>query len=86
LGWSYSTDRLDRKKYLGFSITGAPIPQDIRSIIFTAGYTTKDRTQHSGLGLFIVKQIVNRHGGQLDMVEPEDYPGVQFVIFIPWNN
>jgi sensor histidine kinase regulating citrate/malate metabolism len=71
---------------LKVSNTGAPIPQDIRSNIFAAGYTTKVRTQHSGLGLFIVKQIVNRHGGQLDLAEPEDYPGVQFVIFIPWNS
>ena len=63
---------------LKVSNTGDPIPRDILGNIFTAGYTTKDGTQHSGLGLFIVKQIVDRHGGQLDLVEPEDYPGVQF--------
>ncbi len=71
---------------LKVSNTGDPIPRDILGNIFTAGYTTKDGTQHSGLGLFIVKQIVDRHGGQLDLAEPEDYPGVRFVVFIPWNS
>jgi len=68
------------------SNTGASIPEDIRNHMFAAGYTTKDVSHHSGLGLFIIKQIVDRYKGQLDLMKPENYTGVQFVIYIPWNN
>ncbi|WP_006520737.1 ATP-binding protein [Desulfoscipio gibsoniae] len=68
------------------SNTGAFVPKDIRDHIFDAGYTTKDVSSHSGLGLFIIKQIVGRYNGQLNLTEPENYPGVQFVLYIPWNN
>ncbi|WP_028308620.1 sensor histidine kinase [Desulfitibacter alkalitolerans] len=65
--------------------TGSPIPPDIRNNIFAAGYTTKDKSQHSGLGLYIINEIIQRLGGRLELREPEDYPGVQFAIYIPWN-
>lgn len=68
------------------SNNGKPIPQDVRSYIFTAGYTTKDTNQHSGLGLYIIKQITDRHNGRLELREPESYTGVEFLIRIPWNN
>jgi len=66
--------------------SGTPIPEEIHHSLFAAGYTTKDMSRHSGLGLFIIKQIVDRHGGRLDLGEPENCPGVQFVIYIPWNS
>jgi len=73
--------------HLKVSNTGDPIPEDIQHNMFAAGYTTKDVSLHSGLGLFIIKQIVERHGGRLDLIKPENYPGgVQFVIYIPWNS
>ncbi|AGL02395.1 sensor histidine kinase [Desulfoscipio gibsoniae] len=68
------------------SNTGAVVPEDVRDHIFDAGYTTKDVSSHSGLGLFIIKRIVGRYNGQLILTKPENYPGVQFVIYIPWNN
>ena len=68
------------------SNNGDPIPQEIRHNIFVAGYTTKDTNQHSGLGLFIIKQIIDRHGGRLELKEPENYPGVEFKIYIPWSS
>lgn len=71
---------------LKVSNTGAPIPQDIQNNMFAAGYTTKNLSRHSGLGLFIIKQIVDRYGGRLDLMKPEIYPGVEFVIYIPWNS
>jgi sensor histidine kinase regulating citrate/malate metabolism len=51
--------------------------------MFAAGYTTKK--EHSGLGLYIIKQIVERNGGQLELREPKEYSGVEFVIHIPWK-
>lgn len=68
------------------SNNGDPIHQDIKHNIFVAGYTTKDTNKHSGLGLFIIKKIVDRHGGRLELTEPENYPGVEFKIYIPWSS
>jgi signal transduction histidine kinase len=61
-----------------------PIP--IKQNIFAAGFTTKDTKQHSGLGLSIIKQIIDSHDGQLKLKEPENYSGVEFVIYIPWKS
>lgn len=70
---------------LKVSNNGSPIPQNVRQNIFTAGYTTKSIKQHSGLGLYIIKQIIDRYDGQLQLREPEDYTGVEFMIYIPWK-
>lgn len=72
--------------HLKVSNNGDPIPQDVKHNILAAGYTTKDTNQHSGLGLFIIKQIIDRHGGRLEVEEPENYPGVEFKIYIPWSS
>lgn len=65
---------------------GKPIPLEVRDTIFTAGYTTKDANQHSGLGLYIINQIVNRHNGHLELKDPENYKGTEFVIHMPWSS
>lgn len=70
---------------LKVSNSGSPIPQNVRQNIFAAGYTTKDTSQHSGLGLYIIKEIIDRHDGQLELKEPENYSGTEFVIYIPWS-
>jgi sensor histidine kinase regulating citrate/malate metabolism len=70
---------------LKVSNNGISIPQNARQNIFTAGYTTKSINQHSGLGLYIIKQIIDRYDGQLELKEPENYSGVEFVIYNPWK-
>lgn len=71
---------------LKVSNSGKPIPQAVKNNIFTAGYTTKNKNQHSGLGLYIIKQITERHNGRLELNELENYQGVEFKIRIPWSN
>jgi sensor histidine kinase regulating citrate/malate metabolism len=61
------------------------IPKNIKQNIFAAGFTTKDANQHSGLGLYIIKHIIDSYDGQLGLRKPENYSGVEFVIYIPWN-
>jgi sensor histidine kinase regulating citrate/malate metabolism len=65
------------------SNTCAPISPSAQNKMLAAGYTTKK--EHSGLGLYIIKQIVYRNGGQLELREAKEYPGVEFVIYIPWK-
>ena len=62
--------------------TGNPITPEVREKIFTAGYSTKE---HGGLGLYIVNEIIQRLDIHMELKEPEDYPGVLFMIYIPWN-
>ena len=43
--------------------TGMGIPADLLTKIFDPFFTTKDVGKGSGLGLFIVQEIVEEHGG-----------------------
>jgi sensor histidine kinase regulating citrate/malate metabolism len=65
------------------SNTCEPISQRAQNKMFAAGYTTKK--EHSGLGLYIIKQIVKRNDGWLELREAKEYLGVEFVIHIPWK-
>jgi two-component system sensor histidine kinase AgrC len=65
------------------SNTCVPLPPSDQNKIYAAGYTTKK--EHSGLGLYIIKQIADRNGGQLELREAKEYSGVEFVIHITWK-
>ncbi|WP_019122354.1 ATP-binding protein [Brevibacillus massiliensis] len=71
---------------LNVSNNGHRISQDDWQNISTAGYTTKDPDRHSGLGLYIIGQIIDRYHGCMELKEPENYQGVEFKIYIPWEN
>lgn len=64
---------------LEISNNGKHIPKENQGKIFIPFYTTKEKG--SGIGLSISRQIVNAHGGSLDM---ESLPGMTFfTISIP---
>lgn len=47
--------------------TGPGIPDDVKKKIFDAFYTTKPKGEGSGLGLYIVKGIVEKHDGKIEV-------------------
>jgi len=55
-----------------FSDTGSGIPEEIKDKIFKPFFTTKKTGEGSGLGLDIVKRIVEKHGGKITV---ESVPG-----------
>ncbi|MDP4220632.1 MAG: ATP-binding protein [Bacteroidota bacterium] len=60
---------------------GAGIPKDIQSRIFDPFFTTKKVGQGTGIGLDIVKRIVNKHHGEIKV---HSVPGkTEFVTCIP---
>ena len=47
--------------------SGPGIPDDVRARIFEPFFTTKDVGAGSGLGLHIVRSIVDKHAGRIDV-------------------
>lgn len=67
------------------SDTGPGIPHEIKDKIFEPFFTTKKRGEGSGLGLDIVKKIVEKHDGQI-YFESEPGKGTAFFVKLPINN
>ncbi len=63
--------------------TGAGIPEEIMSKIFDPFFTTKPPGEGSGLGLDIVKKILAKHEGKIEVASQ---PGkTTFTILLPIN-
>jgi len=60
---------------------GPGIPPEIREKIFDPFFTTKDVGHGSGLGLYIVHDIIEMHGGTL-RVESRPESGTTFIIWL----
>ncbi len=76
-----STARRDHWLRVGIADTGKGIPEAVQSRIFEPFFTTKPPGEGSGLGLEIVKKIVEKHTGR---VEFESRPGrTVFTIWLP---
>jgi len=64
--------------------TGPGIPADALSKIFDPFFTTKDVGKGSGLGLYIVHEIIEEHDGCI-AVDSEPGKGTTFLIRLPAN-
>jgi signal transduction histidine kinase len=60
---------------------GAGIEADVRAQIFDPFYTTKKRGQGTGLGLWVVAQLVRAHDAHIDL---DSKPGVGTLVRITW--
>ena len=61
--------------------SGCGISPEVRARIFEPFFTTKPTGEGSGLGLDIVKKIVNKHAGSIDV---ESQPGMTtFSVWLP---
>ena len=65
-----------------FEDSGAGIPEEIRDHIFDPFFTTKDVGFGTGLGLYIVYEIVQSHQGSIN-VESRIIEGARFIIKLP---
>jgi two-component system sensor histidine kinase HydH len=64
------------------SDSGSGLSEQQIAEIFTPGYTTKDRRSHEGLGLTLVQNVVERHGGTVS-VDSEPGSGSLFSVELP---
>ncbi|MBC8875178.1 MAG: PAS domain S-box protein [Planctomycetes bacterium] len=72
--------RNDRADIIIFRDSGPGVVPDIRDRLFEPLVTSK--TTGTGLGLSICRQVIERHGGTIEVVD-EDKPGAAFQISLP---
>ncbi|WP_167883609.1 7TM diverse intracellular signaling domain-containing protein [Leptospira ognonensis] len=66
---------------VSFEDSGVGIPSEVLPKIYEAFYTTKPEGEGSGMGLFICKQIVDKHNGKIGV---ESEPGrTRFTVSLP---
>ncbi|HBL57169.1 MAG TPA: hybrid sensor histidine kinase/response regulator, partial [Cyanobacteria bacterium UBA8803] len=71
----------DQHVYISITDTGAGIPEKIKSKIFEPFFTTKPPGEGSGLGLDIVKKIIEKHHGEIEFAS---IPGqTKFTVLLP---
>jgi signal transduction histidine kinase len=72
---------IDQQAKISIIDSGRGIPEEIQSKIFEPFFTTKPPGEGSGLGLDIVKKIIEKHHGQ---IEVKSIPGqTTFTIYLP---
>ncbi|MBI5473590.1 MAG: PAS domain-containing protein [Ignavibacteriae bacterium] len=62
--------------------TGCGIPKDALHKIFDPFFTTKSHESGTGLGLYLSYNVVNNHGGDIE-VRSEEGVGTTFVVLLP---
>lgn len=63
--------------------TGTGIPDELLDKIWEPFYTTKSSEKGTGLGLFICKNIITGHGGEINVENRENNKGTVFTIKLP---
>jgi PAS domain S-box-containing protein len=72
---------VEQQAKISIADTGKGIPQEIQEKIFEPFFTTKPAGEGSGLGLDIVKKIIEKHEGKITV---ESEPGcTTFNVFLP---
>ncbi len=71
----------DQQVHISITDTGSGIPEEIKPKIFEPFFTTKLPGEGSGMGLDIVKKIVDKHQGKIQF---DSIPGqTTFTVFLP---
>lgn len=69
--------------FIDIKDTGSGIPEDKLKELFNPFFTTKDPGKGTGLGLFIVRQVVEKNGGRIHLKETKVGEGTTFTVEFP---
>ncbi len=72
------------KVAVDISDSGPGIPDEVKARLFEAFFTTKGPEKGTGLGLSISRDIVRKHGGEIE-VESQAGKGTTFTVTLPVN-
>ena len=75
---------LDEEYHIVFEDSGPGVPDNLREWIFIPLNTTK-KEDGVGLGLTIVKDIVESYYGKIEVGESRTMGGAQFTVIFPVN-
>jgi len=73
----------NEKMIINIKDTGLGIPEDKIKMLFNPFFTTKDPGKGTGLGLFIVRQVVEKNGGRIYLKETKTGEGTTFTLEFP---
>ncbi len=73
---------VDKDIVVAIKDTGCGIPEDIMERIFEPFFTTKSAGEGSGLGLDIVRGIIEKHGGRIE-IDTKVGKGTTFTVYLP---
>ena len=71
--------------YACVSDTGPGSPTDKRAKVFEPFYTTRQDSHRAGMGLVMVKEIIDQHQGLIE-IDGDYKPGCRFKISLPRYN
>ncbi len=77
-----TTRRQENKILLSVSDDGMGMSEELKANAFMPFYTTKKRGLGTGLGLYIVQEVVKEHGGTIEL-HSEEGKGTRFDILLP---
>ncbi|MFA7388529.1 MAG: ATP-binding protein [Thiohalobacteraceae bacterium] len=77
-----AAEALDNALFIAVADDGPGIPAEVLPKVFDPFFTTKDVGQGSGLGLYLVQEILQRHGGSIGVASTPG-EGSQFLIRLP---
>lgn len=78
------TAREDKRRiFIDIKDSGSGIPEDKIKMLFNPFFTTKDPGKGTGLGLFIVRQVVEKNGGRIYLKETRLGEGTTFALEFP---
>ncbi len=76
------TEGREKKVLVTVRDNGTGMPEEVLKKIFDPFFTTKSGTQGTGLGLSISHEIIQEHGGRIE-VDTEEGEGTEFRITLP---
>ena len=71
------------KVFINIQDTGSGIPVEKTKQLFNPFFTTKDPGKGTGLGLFIVRQVIEKNGGHIYLKETKVGEGTTFTLEFP---